>query len=67
MHMRIVGTVIHQCRDEGWRMNHPKMIVKEVVMEVQEGTPEAACCAIWKTCSGMIEVLSNVVLLWGLK
>lgn len=37
-----------------WRMNHPKMIMEEVDMVVQEGTPEAACCTIWKTCAGMI-------------
>ena len=43
------------------------MIMKEVDMVVQEGTPEAACRTIWKTCSGMIEVLSDAVFHWGLK
>lgn len=45
------------------------MIMEEVDMVVQEGTPEAAFCTIWKTCAGMIEVLSDEVSLriWKLE
>lgn len=34
------------------------MIMEEVDTVVQEGTPEAACHTIRKTCAGMIEVFS---------
>lgn len=43
------------------------MIMEEVGMVVQEGTPEAAFCTIWKTCAGMIEALSDEVSLGVLK
>lgn len=43
------------------------MIMEEVDTVVQEGTPEAACCTIWKACAGMTEVLSDIVFLWGSK